>query len=61
MPPNKALMAYLPKASIDMLLPAPVLPNTQKGRDLEEFKTAILTRREEARDALAFAEDGPDV
>jgi hypothetical protein len=43
MPPNMALMAYLPKAAIDMLVPAPVLPNTQKGRDLEEVKTAILT------------------
>jgi hypothetical protein len=56
MPPNEALMAYLPKGAIDVLLPAPALPNTQKGPDLQEVKTAILTRREEARDALAIAE-----
>jgi hypothetical protein len=38
MPPNEALMAYLPKGAIDVLLPAPALPNTQKGRDLQEVK-----------------------
>jgi hypothetical protein len=33
-----------------------VIPNTQRGRDLEEMKAGIITKREEARDALAFAE-----
>jgi hypothetical protein len=33
-----------------------VIPNTQRGRDLEEMKAGIITKREEAWDALAFAE-----
>jgi hypothetical protein len=33
-----------------------VIPNTQRGRDLDEMKAGIITKREEARDALAFAE-----
>jgi hypothetical protein len=53
-PPNEALMAYLPKGA-DTLVPVPVLHN-QKGCDLQEMKAAIVTKREEARDALAFAE-----
>ncbi|KAA8894524.1 hypothetical protein FN846DRAFT_767589, partial [Sphaerosporella brunnea] len=51
MAPNEALMAYLPKAAIDVLIPVPVSLSTQKGRDLQEVKTTILTRREEAGDA----------
>jgi hypothetical protein len=57
MPPNEDLMAYLPKAAIDIVIPAPVtVLHNQKGCDLQEVKSAITTKREEARDALAFAE-----
>jgi hypothetical protein len=55
MPPNEALMAYLPKGAVDTLVPVPVLRN-QEGRDLQEMKAAIVTKREEARDALESAE-----
>jgi hypothetical protein len=37
-------MGDLPKAAIDWLVTAPVLPSTQKGWDLQEVKNAILTR-----------------
>jgi hypothetical protein len=57
MPPNEALKAYLPKGAVNTLVPVPVtVQHNQKGRDLQEMKSAIMTKREEARDALAFAE-----
>jgi hypothetical protein len=57
MAPNEALRAYLPRMAVDAVAPTnAVVPNSQRGRDLNDMKAAIITKREEARDALAFAE-----